>query len=232
VSGFVAAARRRPAVLGAVAAAIVIAAVAYLVFHHDHHKASKRPGLPAAGPQLDTGGLALASLLKAGRTTTYHARYTSKADASVSGGTIAIEAWNTQGKSRVDTTYTTVDGKVVHTASLLIGKKATACQQAPKASWTCKVAPTPADGDPAGLTASLIARLAGRSVTEHADKVGGQPARCFQVSAAVAAEAIDICVNRAGVLQRVVSPDARIEIAKLDSSVPDGIFTPPATPSG
>ena len=223
--------RWRPLLL-VVAAAIVVAAIAYLVFHHDHHSKSKRVGLPPAGPQLDTGGLALASLLKSGRATTYHAQYTSKADATVSGGTVAIEAWNTQGKSRVDTTYTTVDGKVVHTASLLIGKKATACQQAPKASWSCKTAPTPADGDPAGLTTSLVARLAGRSVTEHADKVAKQPARCFQVGAAAAADAIDICVNHDGVLLRVVSPDARIEIAKFDTSVPGDVFTPPATPSG
>lgn len=214
-------------VLVAAAAILVVVLVAYFMGRDGGRKA-KRQTLPKATPQLDTGGLALATLLKTARTQTYHVQYASTADKTVSGGTLSLEAWNTAGKSRVDTTLKTADGKVVHTASILVGKKAIGCQKPPAADWKCQTIATPADGDAAGLVASLTAKLSGRSVTEHADKVGGETARCFNISATASAEAIDACVNEHGVLLRVVSPDARLEMTKLDKSIPSDIFTPPA----
>ncbi len=214
----------------ATAVLLVIAGVAFLVLRSDDKPkpaASKR--LPIT-PQLDTGGIALASLLSKGRTQTYHATYTSTAQAKVSGGAIGLEVWNTKGKSRVDTTLTTPDKKIVRTASILIGKKAVVCQQPAGGSWSCEHAPRPKTGDAAGLIASLQAQLSGRSVVENAGKVGARDARCFQVSASSAgAEEIQACVDSRGVVLRLTSSEASIEIAKLDGSAPASAFDPPAS---
>jgi hypothetical protein len=218
---------------GAAVVVVIVVGAAYALLHHNHHKAAaKRPALPTSTAQLDTGGLALASLLTSGRNETYHARYTSTANPTVSGGTVTLEAWNTQGKSRVDTTSTTKDGKVIHTASILNAGKAFLCEQPAGGAWTCRTVAPPAEGDPIGLVASLNADLSGRAVTEHADKIVGQPARCFHISALARAEAIDACVTHQGVLLRVMSSEARIEVAKLDASVPGKEFDPPAKPTG
>jgi hypothetical protein len=212
----------------AAAAVLVLAVIAYFVVRDDGDK--KPAKSVAVVPQLDTGGLALASLLKSGRTVTYHATYTSKSDAKVSGGTVALEMWNTKGKSRVDTTLTTPDRKVVHTASILADGKGVACRQPPGEKWSCASVPPPAEGDPAGLVESIRGKLAGRSVTQRSEKVNGDDARCFRVSAVAGAEALDVCVDRRGVILRLVSDEARIEIAKLDTSVPGSVFDPPASP--
>jgi hypothetical protein len=222
---------RTMVIAGGAALLIVVVALLYLVLRDDDKKKSPPP-LPSAGQQLDTGGVALASLLKSGRTVTYHAQYKSTADPNLSGGAVALEAWNTKGKSRADTTQRLKDGKVVHTASILTGKNAVACQQEQGKSWTCRRVPAPDEGDPAGLAASLIARLSGRSVTERADKVGDRDARCFKVAAAGAAEEVDVCVNKDGVLLRLTTAEASIEITKLDSSIPGSVFDAPASPSG
>jgi hypothetical protein len=213
----------------AAALLLVVAGVAFLVLRSDDKpKATASKTLPVT-PQLDTGGVALASLLSKGRAQTYHATYTSTAQAKVSGGVIGLEVWNTKGKSRVDTSLTTPDNKVVRTASILRGKKAVVCQQPSGGSWSCENAPRPATGDPAGLIASLQSQLSGRSVVESAGKVGQRDARCFQVSASSAgAEEIQACVDSRGVLLKLSSSEARIEIAKLDASAPDSAFNPPA----
>jgi hypothetical protein len=215
--------------LAAAGAALVIVVGAFVAFRGGDEK-SKRPKIPEAQPQLDTGGVALASLLKAGRGATYHARYTSSTTAS--GRATSIEAWNAKDKSRVDTITKAADGGTVKTSSFLLKGKAVACQQPPKGDWTCKKTEAPADGDAAGLTAALTAQLAGRSVSEHAEDVNGVKARCFTVSAKEGTEEVDACANAQGVLVRLASPSARLEIAKLDGAVSDADFELPATPTG
>lgn len=214
----------------AAAALLAIAGIAFLVLHNDDTPKAAAPKTLPVTPQLDTGGIALASLLSHSRTLTYHALYTSTADAKVSGGKIDIEIWNTKGKSRVDTTLTTPSNKVVHTASFLNGKKAVACQKPAGGNWSCQNTPRPSNGDAGGLVASLQAQLSGRSVVESAAKVAGRDARCFQVSASSSgAEELQACVDSRGVLLKLGSSEALIEIAKLDSSVPSNTFDPPAS---
>lgn len=210
------------------AALLVIAGVVFLVVRNDDSTPDPSKALPVT-PQLDTGGIALASLLTKARDETYHATYTSTADAKVSGGTIAMEVWNTKDKSRVNTTQTADNGQVVQTASILRGGKAVVCQKPPKAEWSCHSAPAPASGDAAGLVASLKSQLEGRSVSERVDKVGDRDARCFQISATAGAEQVDACVDQRGILLKLTSSEATIQIAKLDTATPDSAFEPPAT---
>lgn len=216
----------------AVATVLVVLGVGYLVF-----RVTDDPEPPAAkrlpvSPQLDTGGLALATLFTDARDETYHATYTSTADPKVSGGTVALEIWSADGKSRVDTTLTTPENEVVRTASIVRGGKTVVCEQRPKAEWSCKNAPKNGSGDAAGLVASIQAQLENRSVVERAGKVGSRDARCFAVSASPTAEQLDVCVDKRGVLLRLQSSAATIELATLEDSVPGSAFDPPAAVKG
>ena len=212
----------------AVAALLVIAGVVFLLVRNDDNPKPKPSGALPVTPQLDTGGVQLASLLAKARDHTYHATYTSTADAKVSGGMITMEIWNTKGKSRVDTTLTTPDKQVVHTASILNNGKAVVCQQPPKVGWTCSKSSTPASGDAAGLVASLQSQLRDRSIAVSTGKVGDRDAKCFKASATATAEELNVCVDNNGVLLRLASSEAMIEIAKLDTSAPSNAFDPPA----
>jgi hypothetical protein len=80
------------------------------------------------------------------------------------------------------------------------------------------------------LVESIRGKLAGRSVTQRAEKIGDTDAQCFQVSAVAGAESLDVCVDRRGVILRLVSEEARLEVAKLDGAVPGSVFDPPASP--
>jgi hypothetical protein len=216
----------------AVAAALVVLGVGYLIFRvTDDPKTPDAKRLPVV-PQLDTGGLALATLLTDARDETYHATYKSTADVTVSGGTTSLEVWNTKGKSRVNTTLTTPERTVVHTASVLRDGKTVVCQQKPESEWTCAKAPTTAAGDPSGLVASIKAQLENRSVVERPEKVGGRDGRCFAVSATPTAEALDVCVDGHGRLLRLKSAAASIELVTLDTSVPGDAFDLPAAVKG
>jgi len=211
------------------AALLIVAGVAFLALRSDDDPKPKAATSLPVTPQLDTGGIALASLLTGVRNETYHATYKSTVDVKLSGGTIAMEIWNKDGKSRVDTTLTTPDNEVVRTASILNGKKAVVCQQPENKEWSCEDAPRPKTGDAAGLVASLQSQLSGRSVVESAGKVGTRDARCFQVAASAGAEAIEVCVDSRGVLLKLTSSEARIEIVVLDTATPDSAFDPPAS---
>lgn len=216
------------------ASVLVVLGVGYLIF-----RVTDDPEPPAAkrlpiSPQLDTGGLALATLFTDARDETYHATYTSTADPKVSGGVVSLEIWNAKGKSRVNTTLTTTENEVVHTASIVRDGKTVVCQQKPKAEWSCENAPeaSTGTGDAAGLVASIQAQLENRSVVERSEKVGDRDARCFAVSASPTAEQLDVCVDKRGVLLRMRSSAATIEIATLDDSVPGSAFDPPASVKG
>jgi hypothetical protein len=212
----------------AIAAVLVLAGVGYLIFRvTDDPDTPDAKRLPIA-PQLDTGGLALATLLTDARDESYHATYRSTADAKVSGGTVAIEIWNTDGKSRVNTTLHTTDNEVVHTASIVRDGKTVVCEQKPKSDWECSNAPKAPVGDASGLVASIQAQLQNRSVVERAEKVGDRDARCFSVSSSPTAEPLDVCVDKKGVLLRLKSSAASIELVSLDTSTPDSAFDLPA----
>ena len=213
--------------VAAIAAVVVVGALlVFFVSRGDNNK-KKPPKLPAAKVQLDTGGVALASLLRSARDVTYHAKYTASSSDPAAGGTTSLEAWNTKGRSRVDTTLKTPDGQVVRTASILDHGKAQTCSQPPKQKWACQKVDKLPEGDAAGLAASIDAKLEGRSVTERADKVHNIDARCFQLSAVAAAEALDVCVNSDGVLLRLKTANSSIELADLDKAVPDSAFDAP-----
>ena len=219
--------RRRWLILAVAAVVVLVGGTATgLYLSRDRGHRPKPLVLPSVSPQLDSGGLQLASLLTAGRQRTFHVHYTSTSDPKVSGGGITFEWWNTNTRSRIDTTVVAPDGTQARTASIANGEQSVACQQPAGAGWTCRKVPPPPQGDPAGLVASLTAQLSGRSVTEHADKVGGRPARCFHVTGGT--EPIDACTSTDGVLLRIASAEAGFEATDLDSNVPSKAFDPPA----
>lgn len=212
----------------AIAALLAVTGVVFLLVRSDDKpRPAHRSVLPAA-PQLDSGGVALASLLTRSRDATYHATYTSSGDLRVSRGSVAMEMWNKDGKSRVDTTLTTSDKQVVRTASIVNGRKAVVCQKS-TTDWTCSSAPTAKSGDAPGLVASLQSQLSRRAVNETPGKVGDREARCFQVAPASGAEELGVCVDPTrGILLKLSSSEAQIEIDTLDSSVPANVFDAPA----
>jgi hypothetical protein len=177
------------------------------------------------GPGLDTGGIALATLLTRAREHTFHAHYAVRGSRQVLGGTLELEWWNTPGRSRIDTTRTTDDG-VAHTASFVLGDKGYGCEQLDDGPWTCHPVEVPATGDPNGMISTLKAQLSGRRVTERRGEVDGLTARCFHVSGP--GETIDVCTNADGVLLRNASPEVAYVITDLDDDVPDSIFETPA----
>ncbi|MEY2398771.1 MAG: hypothetical protein QOJ00_1945 [Actinomycetota bacterium] len=212
----------------AVAALLAVSGVVFLLVRSDDDKPKARASraLPVTS-QRDTGAVALASLLTRSRGETYHATYTSSGNLKVSGGSVTMEIWNKKGKSRVDTTLTTAD-RQVHTASILTGGKAVVCQKS-TADWTCSSAPAANSGGAVGLVAALQGQLSGRAVSENAAKVDNRQARCFQVAATAGAEQLGVCVDpHRGILLKLSSSEAQIQIDKLDSSVPDNAFDPPA----
>jgi len=207
-----------------VLAAVVIAVI--LVTGGDDDAATPTPTQTlVTGPGLDTGGIALATLLTGAPQHTFHATYAVRGSQAALGGTLELEWWNTPGKSRIDTTRTTEDG-VVRTASIVLGTDGIGCEQLDGASWTCHPVDVPAAGDPNGMISTLKAQLSGRSVSEHRGKVDGIAARCFQVSGP--GEQLDVCTNKDGVLLRNASPEVAYVITDLDEDVPDSIFDPPA----
>lgn len=217
---------RRRLLLGAAAAAVVAGAVVAFVVVRSGDDGPRRDVIDEVpGRGLDTAGTQLATLLTGARSQTFHAVYRASGDEQLLGGTLTLEWWNTEGRSRVDTTRVR-DGQTVRTATIVDGDRGTSCRQVPSQDWSCTGIDVPAPGDPGGIVTSLTAQLAGRSVTEKAGTVGGRAARCFAVGGGT--EPIEVCTNAAGVLLRNASADVTYEVSALDSDVPDSVFDPPS----
>jgi hypothetical protein len=210
---------------GAAVLAAVVVVVVLVTGDDDNTATPQQTPTLVTGPGLDTGGIALATLLSNAREHTFHAQYAVRGSRDVLGGSLALEWWNTPGSSRIDTTKTTDDG-VVRTASLVVGDEGIGCEQLDGGPWTCHPVQVPAVGDPNGMISTLKAQLSGRRVTERHGTVDGLAARCFHVSGP--GEQLDVCTNRDGVLLRNASPEVAYVITDLDDDVPDSVFDPPA----
>ena len=214
-----------------VAAATVLAAAVIAVVLLTTGDDDETPSTPQAaptlvtGPGLDTGGIALATLLSGAREHTFHATYAVHGNRKVLGGRLELEWWNTPGHSRIDTTRTSDDG-VAHTVSIVDGDKGIGCEQIDSGPWTCHPVEVPGPGDPNGMISTLTAQLSGRSVIEHRGTVDGHSARCFHVGGP--GEPLDVCTNPDGVLLRNATPEVAYVVTDLDADVPDSIFEPPA----
>lgn len=212
---------------GAVVLAAVVVAVILATTGGDDDSSGSRQSPPTlvTGPGLDTGGIALATLLSNAHEHTFHAKYAVRGDRKLLGGTLELEWWNADGRSRIDTTRTSADG-AVRTTSIVDGDTGVGCEQVDSGSWTCHPVEVPAAGDPNGMIATLKAQLSGRPVNEHPGKVHGLAARCFHVGGA--GEPLDVCTNADGVLLRNATSEVAYEITDLDQDVPDSVFDPPA----
>jgi hypothetical protein len=213
-------------VAGAAVLAGAVVAVILVTTGGDDDTANPQPTPTlVTGPGLDTGGIALATLLAGAREHTFHAKYAVRGSTEKLGGTLELEWWNTADRSRIDTTRTTGDS-VEHTASFVLGSTGYGCEQIDSGPWSCHPIQVPAEGDPNGMISTLTAQLSGRQVSERPGKVNGISARCFHVSGP--GEPLDVCTDADGVLLRNATSEVAYEITDLNDDVPDSIFDPPA----
>lgn len=180
-----------------------------------------RAGAPSA--ELDAGGEELVSLLAQARDRTYHARYEGRGPEGEA-RSLTIELWRKGGLVRQDAE--TVDqGGRSRSATLQIPAGVFTCRRSGDGPWRCDRAPAgqqPADP----LLGRLAGDLDGRDVTARDAEVGGRSVRCFV--AAGGGDDTEICATRDGVLVRVASAGARLELVELTEAVDDAVFVPPA----
>ncbi|MDE0804799.1 MAG: hypothetical protein OSA99_15930 [Acidimicrobiales bacterium] len=170
----------------------------------------------------------LATLLAAGRETTYHARYSGRSAADGTGGTLILESWSKDGRFRQDTIVDVAD-ESFHRSNFLLDERAVACTRLGAADWTCDESPAEQFQGADVLGGGSLDQLARAAVGEEPGEVGGREARCFVIT--LDTQTTELCTTDEGVPLRIRSQTSELVLEVLDHDVDDGVFDPPATPS-
>ena len=177
----------------------------------------------SGGADLDAGGQELVSLLAEARNRTYHARYEGRAPDGEA-RSLTIELWRKGPLLRQEAETADQAGRS-RSALFQVPSGVVTCRRSGDGPWRCDRGAGGAQ-PPDLLLGRFAGELEGRDVTARDDQVGGRSVRCFV--AAGGGEDTEVCATRNGVLVRVSSAGARLELVELTEAVDDAVFVPPA----
>lgn len=181
---------------------------------------------PAA---LSPEGAELVALLSKSRSLTFHAKYRGvSTDPSVEGQSLTVELWRKPPAEREDVEVS-VSSSSSRSAGFLLSDGVVACNRTDARPWSCrKVAGIPPSGTET-LVRVITEAVAKREVSVKDETVAGRKARCFTVILETGDG--EICVSSEGIPLRISAGPSRFELIELSTTVPDGVFKPPATPT-
>lgn len=168
----------------------------------------------------------LATLLAAGRATTYHARYVGAA-VTGEGGSLTLETWSKNGQFRQDTKVD-VSGQVLHRINLVLADGGASCTRLGEAEWTCSDMPRDEVDGVDLLSGSTLDQLRQAAVGESPGEISGRPARCFVIT--YDAQTTELCASAEGIPLRIRSQTSELLVQSLEHEVDDGVFELPAAP--
>jgi hypothetical protein len=174
--------------------------------------------------ELSGDARALAELLAAGRTTTYHARYAG-ATLGETEGSIALESWAKDGRFRQDVSFS-VGGVPVQRSTYVLEDRGVTCQRSGEEDWQCHDLPKSEVQGADPLTGGTLAQLKEAAVGEAPGEVEGRPARCFTVT--FDAQTTEMCVSEDGIPLQIRTQESRLVVEVLEDVVDDAVFEPQA----
>ena len=186
------------------------------------------PAATSTSLKLDTSAKELLGLLTKGKQVVYHATYT----AVVQGTSASLELWQKPPLVRRDTNFNVGGSSSTKTEEFKLHDQLVGCLQQSGGPWKCTQEPA-SSGDPSDAVLSNVgASLSGRSVTARSDTVSGRPVRCYSAAAVGSLGAVEICLTPdTGIPVLVDAGAGRITLASFELTVPDNVFSLPATPT-
>ncbi|MGI8685070.1 MAG: hypothetical protein ACR2MO_08300 [Acidimicrobiales bacterium] len=208
------------------AVAVVCGVTAGVLLRSDSEPKKESAGteLVGLGPQ----GAEFGALLAKGKQAVFHARYSAVSDdPEAAGQELSMELWRKAPRERFDVTIS-AGGTTARSSGFRLPKDSVACTSEADGPWTCQPAEAGAAG-PDALIAQVAAEMKGRTIVARDDRIGGSSVRCFTLP--LDSYPGEVCVTRTGVPARVSAGPSRIELVELTTTVPDQVFSPPATPT-
>ncbi len=171
----------------------------------------------------------LVARLAKGEQATYHVRY---AAGSESGPHAILEVWHTADRVRRDVTVIG-SSETTHTEEFLNNGNYVRCVKLEDHPWQCVSAPAEEANlkDPVGGAA---ANVRGKTVTVTDDTIADHPVTCYEVEApSPSAKPSKFCLSEDNVPLSIDGGDGKPTTAtNYDTTVPDSVFTYPATVAG
>jgi hypothetical protein len=181
---------------------------------------------------LDGAAKELYTLVQTGRASRYHVVFTLSGPSLTQDTTEAVlEVWRDGARIRQDTKLTDARG-TTHGTNIGGPNGTIVCQEQVGVPLACQQQTTGPLDPNSDLLTTITDRLGATTVEARDDTVLGGPARCFTLDKANAANTADLCLTPQGAPVTIDTAGLKAVATKLDTTVDDSSFVPPAPVSG